>query len=68
MVNQVYERTKQECAFKDIKPASFLPEDRVEGATGSRTQVKLSNDRELAGKIGDASKPLTLEELRAMIE
>jgi hypothetical protein len=70
MVNAVYERTKQECVCKDIRPSSFLPEDRTD-VTGGRVnpiQSKLVTDRELASKIGESTKPLTLEELRAMLE
>jgi chromosome segregation ATPase len=68
IVNQIYERTKQECAFKDIKPSSFLPEDRSDAVGGRITQTKTVNDREMAVKVGEATRPLTLEELRAMIE
>jgi hypothetical protein len=70
MVNAVYERTKQECVCKDIRSSSFLPEDRtdVTGGRPTQGQSKLVTDRELASKIGDSTKPLTLEELRAMLE
>jgi chromosome segregation ATPase len=70
MVNRLYENAKQECVVKDIKVSNFLAEDRGANLTVPKpgTQPRFVTDRELAGKVSDASKPLTLEELRAMIE
>jgi chromosome segregation ATPase len=68
-INTIYEKTKQECTFKDIKSTSFLPEERIDLSVARfPTQSRLVTDRELAAKVGDSSKPLLLEELRAMLE
>jgi hypothetical protein len=65
-VKTVYEKAKQECTFKDIKPASFLTDERPEiGST--RSTLRLA-DKEIAGKVAEASRPLTVEELRSLVE
>jgi hypothetical protein len=68
IVNQIYERTKQECSDKDIKPSDFGSDERQEGTRSQTAGVKLAPDRELASKVADAARPMSLEEIRAMIE
>jgi hypothetical protein len=69
MMNNVFEKTKLECSFKDIKPTTFLP-DSSDAAlarhTTGATAVQRAPEKE--GKVADASKPLSLEELRSMLD
>jgi hypothetical protein len=72
MMSAVYEKVKVECMVRDIKASSFLSDDAKlqEPSTAIKHGVppKTTQDRELAGKVGESSKPLSLEEMRAMLE
>jgi DNA repair exonuclease SbcCD ATPase subunit len=77
MMNNVFEKTKLECSFKDIKPLSFLPESadsasaggaaRHSAPVGSATAPR-APEKEPAGKIAEAAKPLSLDEIRRMLD
>lgn len=68
----VQQRTRQECMSRDIAPSSFLPEDQAQPqpAMVSRhiTQTRAVQEKELAGKVADTTKPLSMEEMMAMLD
>jgi chromosome segregation ATPase len=72
----LFETVKRECAFKDIRPANLIVEaPPVEAPAGIRPSitakpgmVALSQDKELAGRVADSTHPMSLDELRAMLE
>jgi hypothetical protein len=72
MISNVYEKTKVECLTRDIKPSSFLSDDQKpqDSATLSKHSIatKPVQEKELLGKVADASKPFSLEEMRLMLE
>ena len=72
MMNQVVSNTKLACGMRDIKPSSFLPEDQAQpqpAAVVSRhiTQTRVVQEKELAGRVADTTKPLSMEEMMAML-
>jgi chromosome segregation ATPase len=70
MMNNVYEKTKMECALRDIKPSQFLQEDRAESAVLARGHVppRQVQEKELAARVADSNRPLSLEEMRALLD
>jgi chromosome segregation ATPase len=69
VVNQIFEKARMECNLRDIKPASFLPDERSESTAVSRGHPQTRQVQEkLVGKVGDSLRPLSLEEMRALIE
>lgn len=70
MMNDVLEKTRMECGLREIQPSSFLPEEPAhQPALVSRhiTQTRAVQEKELAGKVADTTKPLSMEEMMAMI-
>lgn len=72
MVNMIYEKTKLECNLRDVVPSSFLHEDPTmsQGVVVSRHmgQTRAAQEKELAGRVADTTKPLSIEEMMAMLD
>ena len=71
MMNSVLEKTKLECNLRDIKPLSFIQGgEQSPQATMTRQLVtsRVVQEKELAGKVADSTKPLSIEEMMAMLE
>jgi hypothetical protein len=69
MMNTTYEKTKLECAARDIKISAFVSDEQAQKhpATSSASG-RPGPEKELAGKITEANRPLSLEEVRGMLE
>jgi hypothetical protein len=68
VVNQVVERAKMECTLRDLRPLSFLPDERGESVSRGHMQTRQAHEKELVSRVADNVRPLSLEEMRAMIE
>jgi chromosome segregation ATPase len=71
LIRRVFDRAKLECTIGDIRPSSFLPEDHVEqagGATKPAITGARSPEKEISAKLGEYTKPLSVEELRALLD
>jgi hypothetical protein len=75
MMNALFEKTKLECGVKGIKPSSFLPEGVEIQPQVSTLLTKhpvaaatKSPERDSTAKVADAVKPLSIEELRALLD
>jgi chromosome segregation ATPase len=66
-ISATFDKTRLECNLKDIKPSTFLPEPSETHAPAKTAQTRAS-DKENAVKFTDAAKPLSIEELRALLE
>jgi hypothetical protein len=71
-VRVVFNKTIIECTFRDTQPSSFSPEDHSDqspsiGQKHSFGAVR-SPEREIVAKLSESAKPLSVEELRAMLD
>jgi hypothetical protein len=69
MMNTVFEKTRLECSFMDIKPASFIA-DGTDAQTVAKhpSSIGTRTPEKEPARVVDSPKPLSLDELRAMLE
>jgi hypothetical protein len=69
MINALFEKTREECMVQDIKPSTFLPDDRPDSqAPGAvKHTPALTKQPDAVGKVAESTKPLSIEELREML-
>jgi hypothetical protein len=68
VMNIVFEKARMECNLRDIKPSSFLPDERSEVMSRGHPQSRQIQEKELVGRVADSVRPLSLEEMRSLIE
>jgi chromosome segregation ATPase len=72
LVGTIFDKTKTECMVRDVKPASFLPEDRPDSqSVGSNKHASggvKPPDKEVSAKLAESTRPLSIEELRRLLE
>jgi hypothetical protein len=74
LMNAVFEKTKMECGYRDIKPSSFIPEQsEAQGqglVTSKYTAITMvrTGEKEPGGKVAEAVRPMSVDELRALLD
>jgi chromosome segregation ATPase len=66
MIGQMYEKTRSFCSWHDIKPTGFLPNDR--GHVSHSASGPKPPEKEVAAKVTDSTRSLSIEELRSMLD
>lgn len=73
IMSKVVSEANMQCGMQDIKPSSFLHEDQQQPAQGHAVSrhigpTRAVQEKELAGRVADSAKPLSREEMMAMLE
>lgn len=70
MMAQVYQQASIQCQMNSIRSSSLLPEPPAPVPVAHRgvVQQRVVHEKELAGKVADTTKPLTVEEMMAMLD
>jgi hypothetical protein len=70
MMNMAYERTRMHAVGRgDFRMSDFISEERLEQMKHPTTTTipKITPDKEIAGKFADVNRPLTLDEMRRVL-